>query len=223
MPCDLRLLLKVSLYRGSTIVSSCENPRHSTNIMAPLSRAPLNLTIAFFVAVLSKLWRSCRSFFPRRAWRARERCNWPRGTTPTHPPPISRLVWLSLFSISDWVASESSHCFRCSRALLPRSPLSPPPPPPLPFPPPPSASFSRFDQWSPYPCSSRLLFHHQGCSRTAHCMLYLLLLATVVTVFNSSRSAEAMGRSGSRSRRDVKFPRAGTVTTRPKNKAWQLV
>ena len=137
MSCDLRLLLKVSLYRGSTIVSSCENPRHSTNIMAPFSRASLNLTIAFFVAVLSKLWRSWRIFFPRRAWRARERYNWPRGTRPTHPLPISRLVWLSSFSISDWVASESSHCFRCSRPLPPRFPFSPPPPPPLPFPPPP--------------------------------------------------------------------------------------
>ena len=102
MSCDPRLLLKVSLYRryrGSTIVASFENPRHSTHVVAPFSRAPLNLTIDFFVAVLFKLWRSCRSFFPRCAWRARARCNWPRGTTPTHPPPISRLVWLSSLSI----------------------------------------------------------------------------------------------------------------------------
>ena len=31
----------VSLHRGPSIVSSCENPRHSTNALAPFSRAPL--------------------------------------------------------------------------------------------------------------------------------------------------------------------------------------
>ena len=63
--CDPRLLPKVSLYKGPSIASSCKNPRHSTNAMAPFSRAPLNLTIALFVAALSWVWRSCRSFFPR--------------------------------------------------------------------------------------------------------------------------------------------------------------
>ena len=133
--CDPRLLPKVSLHSGPSIVSSCETPRHSTkNDMAPFSRAPLNLTIARFIAVLSWVWRSCRSFFPRCAWRARESFDWTRGTTPTHTPPTPRLVWLSSVSRSGWVANGSSHCSRCP---------TPPPPrpsyPPRPFPPPPSS------------------------------------------------------------------------------------
>ena len=58
-----RLMPKVSLHRGPFIVSSCETIRHSTNAMASFSRAPLNLTIALFIIVLSWVWRSCRSFF----------------------------------------------------------------------------------------------------------------------------------------------------------------
>ena len=125
--CDPRLLPKVSLHRGPYIVSSCENPRHSTNAMAPFSRAPLNLTIALFFAALSWVWRSCRSFFPRCAWRARESFDWMRGTTPTHTPPTPRLVWLSSISRSGWVTNGSSHCSRCPTPPPPR----PPPPPPL--------------------------------------------------------------------------------------------
>ena len=106
-------------------MSSCENPRHSINAMAPVSRAPLNLTIALFVAALSWIRRSCRSFFPRCAWRARESFDWTRGTTPTHTPPTSRLVWLSSISRSDWVAIGSSHCSRCPTPTPPRPPLSP--------------------------------------------------------------------------------------------------
>ena len=68
--------------------------------MAPFSRAPL-----LFVEVLSWVWRSCRSFSPRCAWRARESFDWTRGTTPTHTPPTPRLVWLSSISLSDWVVS----------------------------------------------------------------------------------------------------------------------
>ena len=97
---DPRLLPKVSLYRGPSIVSSYKTPRHSTNVMSPFSRAPPNLTIALFTAALSRVWRSCRSFFPRCAWRARESFDWARGTTPTHTPPVPRLVWLSLISPS---------------------------------------------------------------------------------------------------------------------------
>ena len=69
--CDHRLLPKASFHRGPSIVPSCEIPRHSTNAMAPFFRTHLNLTIDF-VTALSKFWRSCRSFFPRCAWRARE-------------------------------------------------------------------------------------------------------------------------------------------------------
>ena len=136
-------------------MSSCETPRHSTNAMAPFSRAPLNLSIALFVAALSWVWRSCRSFFPRCAWRARESFDWTRGTTPTQTPPTPRLVWLSSISLSDWVAIGSSHCSRCPTPpppTPPPPPLSPPPPPPRPSPPPPPpprpppSSCSRFYQ-----------------------------------------------------------------------------
>ena len=119
-------------------MSSCENPRHFTNDMAPFSSAPLNLTTALFIAALSWVWRSCRSFFPRCAWRARESFDWTRGTTPTHTPPTPRLVWLSSIPLSGWVANGSSHCSRCPTPRPPRPPLSPPlSPPPLSLPPPP--------------------------------------------------------------------------------------
>ena len=95
--------------------------------MAPFSRAPLNLTIALFVAALSWVWRSYRSFFPRCAWRVRESFDRTRGITPTHTPPTPRLVWLSSIFPSNWVAIGSSHCSRCPT----------PPPPPRPSPPPP--------------------------------------------------------------------------------------
>ena len=109
--------------------------------MASFSRAPLNLTIALFVAALSWVWRSCRSFFPRCAWRARESFDWTRGTTPTHTPPTPRLVWLSSIFLSDWVAMGSSHCSRCPTPPPPGPPLPPPPlslsaPSPPPPPPP---------------------------------------------------------------------------------------
>ena len=73
---------------------------HSTNAMAPFSRAPLNRNIALFSVVLSRFWRSRRSFFPRYAWKAREGFYWTRGTTPTHTPLTLRLVWLSSFFFS---------------------------------------------------------------------------------------------------------------------------
>ena len=136
--CDPRLLPKVSLHRGPSIVSSCKNPRHSINAMAPFSRAPLNLTVALFIIALSWVYRSCTSFLPRYAWRARESFDWTRGTTPTHTPPTPRLVWLSSISLSGWVANGSSHCSRCLTSPPPRPPLSPSPfslpSPPLPPP-----------------------------------------------------------------------------------------
>ena len=142
--CDPRLLPKVSLNRGSSLVSSYENPRHSTNAMVPFSRAPLNLTIALFIAALSWGWRSCRSFFPRCAWRARESFDWTRGTTPTHTPPSPRLVWFSSISLSGWVANGSSHCSRCPTPPPPRPPspprLSPSPTPPPSYPPAPAST-----------------------------------------------------------------------------------
>ena len=51
-----------SLHREPSIVSSCETPRHSANTMAPFSCALPNLAIALFIVVLSRIWRSCRSF-----------------------------------------------------------------------------------------------------------------------------------------------------------------
>ena len=123
--CDPRLLPKVSFHREPSIVFSCENPRHSTNAMARFSRAPLNLIIALFFAALSWVWRSCRSFFPRCAWRAGESFDWTRGTAPKHTPPTPRLVWLSSISLSGWVAFGSSHCSRCPTPSPPRPPLSP--------------------------------------------------------------------------------------------------
>ena len=104
----------------------------------------LNLTIALFIAALSWVWRSCRSFFPRCAWRARESFVSTRGTTPTHTPPTPRLVWLSSISLSDWVANGSSHCSRCPTPPPPRPPLSSPPLS-VPPPPPPPSSCSRLD------------------------------------------------------------------------------
>ena len=56
--CDPRLLLKVSLYRRGSIVSSYETLKHSTNAMAPFTRVPLNLTTAFFIVMLFGFWRS---------------------------------------------------------------------------------------------------------------------------------------------------------------------
>ena len=130
---DPRLLPKVSLHKEPSILSSCEIPKHSTNVMAPFSRAPLNLTIALFIATLFRVWRSCRSFFPRCAWRARQSFDWTRGTPPAHTPPTPLLVWLSQSSLSDWVANGSSHCSHCSTHPSPRPPVFPPPFP-LPYP-----------------------------------------------------------------------------------------
>ena len=112
-------------------------------------------SIALYTAVFSRLWRSCRSLFPRCAWRARESLDWTRGTAPTPTPPIPRLVLLSSFYLSGWVANGSSHCYSYSTLQ---------PPPPLPSSPP---------QESPYPSPLRALFHRQGCPRTTHCILYL--------------------------------------------------
>ena len=171
------------------MVSSCENPRHSTNAMAPFSRAPPNLTIVLFVAALSWVWRSCRSFFSRCAWRACESFDWTRGTTPTHTPPTPRLVWLSSISLSDWVDIGSSHCSRCPP---PRPPLSPP----LLLPPLLLVEFLFLSLEGPLP----------PLGQPMNCPLRPLSgfswLRSVATIFSSSRSADAMGRSGSRSRRD---------------------
>ena len=46
--CDPRQMLKVTFLKGPSIVSSCEIPRHSTNTMAPVPSAPVNVTIALF-------------------------------------------------------------------------------------------------------------------------------------------------------------------------------
>ena len=69
-------------------MSSCETPGHSTYAMVPFSRAPLKLIKALFISALSWVWRSCRSFSLRCAWRARESSDWTRGTTPTHTPSL---------------------------------------------------------------------------------------------------------------------------------------
>ena len=127
--CDPRLLPKVSLHSDPSIVSSCETPMHSTNAIVPFFRAPLNLTVYFFIVVLSRFWRFCRRFFPWCAWRAREKFDWTWGTNFTHTSRKLRLVWLSYFSLAGWAANEASHRSRCSTPL----PLhSRPPPPPAP-------------------------------------------------------------------------------------------
>ena len=77
-------------------MSSCESCRHSTNSMVPFSRAPLNLAIAHFFAMLSKFWRSWKSFFPRaRGGRGRALIG--------HVVQLPRTSLLSL----DW--SDSAH------------------------------------------------------------------------------------------------------------------
>ena len=63
--CDPRLLPRVSLHREPSILSSLQTPKHSTNAMAPFSRAPLNLTIALFDLSLSAFRWSSRSLAPR--------------------------------------------------------------------------------------------------------------------------------------------------------------
>ena len=105
--------------------------------MALFSRAPPNLTVALFIAVLSRVWTFCRSFYPRCARRAHKSFGWTRGTTPTRTPSTPRLVWLRSISLSDWVASECSHCSHCSIHPAPPHPLCPhpSPSPPLPSPP----------------------------------------------------------------------------------------
>ena len=122
-----RLLPKVPLHKSPSSVSACKTPGHSTKVVVPFSHAPPDLTLALFIAVLSRFWRSCQNVFPWCAWRARESLDWTRGKTPTHTLSIPRLVWLSSLSLSGWVAKGSSHCSHSST-------------------PPPSFSFSRFDQ-----------------------------------------------------------------------------
>ena len=199
--CDPRLSLKVSLHRGPSIVSSCETPRHSTNVMVPFSSAPLKLTIALFIGVLSWVRRSCRSFFPRYVWRARESSDWTRGTTPTHTPPTPRLAWLSSISQSGWIVLAVQH------------PPSPPRPTPA------SASTSRVPISLPWGSSSAARAAHELSTAS----YFWLLLASVATVLSSSISTDAMGCSGSRSRRNGRFPRAEVATTRPRTRAWQLI
>ena len=222
--CDPRLLPKASLHRGPSIVSSCVTPRNSTNAMTPFSRAPLNLTIALFIAALSWIWRSCRSFFPRCAWRARGIFDWTRGTTPMHTPPTPRLVWLSSFSLSPYRPSYQRifHCFRCPTPPPPRTPLSHPPfPSPALCPPPPLTPVLTCRVPIPLPWGS------SSAARAAHelptASFIWLLLALVATVFSSSMRADAMGYSGSRSRRDGRFPQREAATTRPRTRAWQPI
>ena len=94
-----------------------------------------------------------------------------------------------------------------------------PPSPPRPSPPPAPASTSRV----PTPLLS-------GFSSTARAAYELptapsiwLLLASGVTVFSSSMSADAMGRSGSFSRRGGRFLWAEAATTRPRTRVWQVI
>ena len=124
---------------------SCENPRHSTNAMAPFSRAPLNLTIALYIAALYWVWRSCRSSSHGvRGGRARAL--------------IGRKVQLPCTLLRPLGWSSSAHS--PDQAELPTDPpivlavqhprlhALPSPPRPslsLPPPPPPPPSCSRFD------------------------------------------------------------------------------
>ena len=191
--------------------------------MAPFSRAPLNLTIALFVAAFSKFWRSWRNFFPRWAWRACKSFDRTRGTIPMHPPPIPRLVWLSSFSLPGRVAKLSSHCSRCSAHPPPHPFLSSPPLTLPPLPPAPLLLLLTLRSAESLPLSLEGSLPSPGLPTNCylHPIFDFCLLATVTTVFSSSRSACAMGRSGSCLRRGGRFPRAEAATTIPRTRAWQ--
>ena len=147
---------------GSSIVSSYETPSHSTNVIAPFFRTPQNLTVALFTVVLSIFWRSCRSVFPRCAWRACESVDGTQSTTPTHTPRMLRLVWFNPFSLSGWVPNGSSHCSRCS---TPAPSRYLPPAPLLPLTPTSTSKVPILPLEGPLPAP--------GCPRTTHCILYL--------------------------------------------------
>ena len=209
------LLCAVSSENGDKFVTSPPPPPQ------PLNES-LNLVIALFIGALSWVGRSRRSFFPRCAWRAREGFDWTRGTTTTHTPPTPRLVRLSstpiglgcqrilpLFSLSN------------TPALAP-PPLSPAPPSPLPSPPPLLLlpllieEFLSLSLEGPLPplglpmnCPLRPLFDLSWLRWSWYSALHWV--------------PDAMGRSGSHSRRDGRFPRAGEATTRPWTRAWQPI
>ena len=94
-----------------------------------------------------------------------------------------------------------------------------PPSPPRPSTPPAPASTSRV----PIP----LLSAFSSTATAAHELPTVpsiwLLLASGATVFSSSMSADAMGRSGSFSRRDGRFPWAEAATTRPRTRVWHAI
>ena len=132
-------------------MSSYETSRHFTNVMALVSHAPLNLSVGLFNAVLSRVWRSRRSFYPRCAWRAHKSFGWTWGTTPTHTRSTLRLVWLRSIPLSAWVANECCYCSRCSTNPAPHTPLCPPPlslPSLLALPPPAPPSIAEFPSLS---------------------------------------------------------------------------
>ena len=112
--------------------------------------------------------------------------------------------------------------FSLSNTPAPTPPLSPLPlslPSPTPCPPPAPASTKRV----PIPLPWGSSFAARAAHELPTASSIWVFLASVATIFSSSMSADARGRSGSRSRRDGRFPRAEAAMTRPRTRAWQPI
>ena len=88
-------------------------------------------------------------------------------------------------------------------------------------PPPLSSFWFRFNQQSPYIYSLSIIFRRQGCKRSTAPSICLILSSSVVTGFSPSRCADAIGRSGFRSRNLGRFLRAEAATILPRIEALQ--
>ena len=211
--CDSRFLPKASIHRDSSLVSSREISAHSRNTTAPFPPDPLSLNVALFVVLCSRFRKSCTGFVPRWAWRARESLDWTRGITFSHIPSTLRLIPLTSISPPDGLSCQRTppllSPFGAPSSLFRISPS-----------PPPASSSSCLDQQGSYPSPFRVIFHRQGCRRSPACSS-CLSVTSVTTFFSFSRSADARGHSGYRSRRDGRIPWAEAAASRPKTKAWQ--
>ena len=144
------------------------------------------------------------------------------GLYPGHDPDTRssalRLVRLRSFSLSSWVGVGLSVSPRCSSSLLSQS--SPRRPCPrsrrlsLPIAP---TSTSRVPNPLAWGSSLPASAAHEVLTTSS----MSLFPTSVANVFSSPMSADAIGRSGSRSRRDGRFSRTEAATTCPRTKAWQ--
>ena len=202
-------------------MSSCKTFRHSTKAMAFFSRASLNPTIALDIAVVfqvSDLFLGASSYGGRgeriSTWighgaqpsRTHFGCfGWSgsahsplRTELPTDPP----LVFVNLHPLKPPLSHLSL-------------PTSPPVRPGLP-----SAPTLTSKVYVPISLRSSSAARAIYVVPTAYSSWLLL---TVAAVFSPSKSADAIGRSGSRLRRDGRSPLVETATTRPSTKACQLM